>query len=440
MEAFLSGLPTNPLAIASMWFLAVFPIVIAALAVNSSRQFYLDRFRFSVDDDIPHLEELIQARQRWPKVSIVIPARNEEPTIATTVDRALALAWPSIEVIVVDDGSTDNTRDVLERYRDSGLIRLIHFDTPRGKSKALNRGIRDATSEVVLILDADSQPMENVLHRMVPYLHRHGDVAAVTGNPRVINVPTLLTKLQAIEFSSTISTLRRGQSAWGRVNTVSGIMTVFRKSVLLRAGGFAPEQPTEDIELTWRLHRAGYRCLYEPAAQVGMEVPETLRQWWKQRTRWSRGLVLVLRRHGIGILRENEWPAFPILFEAALSILWCHVLILATVIWGLTVFYGTPEFGNTLIIGRWGALTVGVALIQIMWGMHLDSDHDRTIMKLWPLAPIYPLVYWWLSAFAVVWTTIPALISKPKDTLWDIHRQHEIPSRGRHKRLKASLG
>jgi biofilm PGA synthesis N-glycosyltransferase PgaC len=418
VKDWLVSLGDSPLYTVAMWFLAAFPVVIAALAINSSRQFYLDRMRQQTEGDNPHHDEMLRAQAKWPLVSVVIPARNEEETLGTTIECALRLQWPEVEVIVINDGSTDLTSEVLAGYANDPRVCVITHETPLGKSQSLNDGLEVARSEIVLILDADSVPARNVLNRMVSHMVMADDIAAVTGNPRAVDVPTLLTKLQAIEFSSTISTLRRGQSAWGRINTVSGIMTVLRRNVVLQLGGFALNQPTEDIELTWRLHRAGFRCIYEPAAQVGMHVPQTLRLWFRQRTRWGRGLVRVLQRHTWGVIRKNEWPAYPVLLEAWLAIIWCHVLIVMTIIWVIAIFYGVAFLGNSLIIGRWGAMTVGIAILQILWGMRLDSHHDKSITKLWPLAPVYPLVYWWLSALVVVVTTLPTLLTRPKTVLW----------------------
>lgn len=418
MTEWLLALGDNPVYNAAMWFLAAFPVIIAALAINSSRQFYLDRMRQQTEGDNPHYEEMVRAQQKWPLASVVIPARNEEDTLATTIECALALQWPEVEVIVINDGSTDGTAEVIASFAKDPRVRVITHGVAQGKSQSLNEGLEAARSDIVLILDADSVPARNVLNRMVSHMMISPDVAAVTGNPRAIDVPTLLTKLQAIEFSSTISTLRRGQSAWGRINTVSGIMTVLRRDVVVALGGFALNQPTEDIELTWRLHRAGFRCIYEPAAQVGMYVPQTLPLWFRQRTRWGRGLVRVLQRHTWGVIRKNEWPAYPVLLEAWLAIIWCHVLVVFTILWAVALVFGVAFLGNSLIIGRWGAMTVGVAILQILWGMHLDSHHDKSITKLWPLAPIYPLVYWWLSAIVVVVTTVPTLLTRPKTVLW----------------------
>lgn len=421
MREILLSIAGNPAYLAAIWFLAGFPVVVAALAINSSRVFYLDRMRRETEDLNPHREDLLKAEARWPTVSIVIPARNEEDNLERAIQRSLELRWPNVEMIIIDDGSVDRTLSIARSFSELANVHVLHHNSPLGKSRSLNEGIAMATSELVLILDADAEPDFNVVQRMAAHFIKEPDLAAVTGNPRAINIPNLLTQLQAIEFSSTISTLRRGQSAWGRVNTVSGIMTLLLRDAVVRAGGFSPEQPTEDIELTWRLQCLGYRCIYEPAAQVGMIVPQEWSQWFAQRKRWSRGLVRVLQEHAWGVLRERRWFMLPLLLEAMLAIIWCHFLVLLTMMWLLGVIFGAGLLGNSLIIGRWGAMTVGVALLQVLWGMKLDANHDKGIFRLWPLAPLYPLVYWWLQAFTVVWTTVPTLLTRRTRTItWDI--------------------
>ena len=422
MIEFFAALSESPIYWVTMAFLAGFPVAVAALVVNGSRNLLLDRQSESTERYFPHLEDLDRARDRWPLVTVIVPARDEERTIGDTVAAILDIDWPELSVIVLDDGSKDGTAQALEPFLDNPCVRVITHPEPLGKSESLNQGFAASTSEIVLIMDADAAPAPNVLNRMVPYFIKHRDIAAVTGNPRVVNASGLWGKLQAIEFTSTISALRRGQSAWGRINTISGVLSVVRRSVVVGIGGFSSVHPTEDIELTWRLHRAGYRCVYEPAALVAMRVPESLAQWWHQRYRWSSGLVRVLQAHAVGLVRERRWPMFPLLLEASLSVLWCHLLVAATVLWAVALAVGGPAIGNSLIIGHWGSMTVGIALVQIFWGMHLDSNHDKTIWKLWPLAPIYPILYWWFEAFVVVAATLPTLVTKPRSVSWTLDR------------------
>src|SRR5206468_2685503 len=111
------------------------------------------------------------------------------------------------------------------------------------------------------------------LEHMAPHFVRGGKIAAVTGNPRVLNTRTVLARLQAIEFTSTVGVQRRGDAVWGRLMTVSGLCVLFDRRVVQGLHGFAPNMATEDIDLSWRLQLAGYDVVYEPNALFGMEAP-----------------------------------------------------------------------------------------------------------------------------------------------------------------------
>ena len=174
MSEFFTALSGNIFYVVSMWFLALFPIIIAARAVNSSRQYRLDRRRLRTEDLEPHLSDLFVARERWPVVSVVIPARNEEKHIANVIRSVLELRWPQLEVIVINDGSTDGTAAELAAFVDVQGLSVITHDEAHGKSESLNEAFAAATSDIVLILDADARPAKNVLNRMVPHFFTGG--------------------------------------------------------------------------------------------------------------------------------------------------------------------------------------------------------------------------------------------------------------------------
>ena len=325
-------------------------------------------------------------------------------------------------MLVVDDGSTDRTADVA-RSLDDPRVEVVHCEQNGGKAAALNLALEMVDTDLVLQLDADSQPERDVLEWLVPQLYRHDDVAAVTANPRVADTSSLLGALQACEFSGTVSALRRGQAAWGRICTMSGICTLFRREVVQSVGGFDPRMHAEDIELSWRLHTHGWRVTYEPEALVAMQVPTTLRSWWRQRTRWSAGLVEALRVHGRQVVRRTHRELWPLAAEAVLSILWCHALVLSALLWAVLLPVGRANvFAESPLPGRWGAFVLVVGIFQVVWGMHLDARHDAGILRLWWVAPLYPLLYWWLSAATVVRTTVPTLVRPLHRISWSTDR------------------
>jgi biofilm PGA synthesis N-glycosyltransferase PgaC len=219
-----------------------------------------------------------------PFVSVVIPAHREGDTIGRTLEALLAVDYPSYEVIVVNDGSTDNTAAVVRRYIHTGVVRLLDKTVNEGKAMGLNDAIPLCRGEIVVMLDADIVVTPGVLRGLVPHFESPR-VGAVTGNPRVANRGSLLRNLQTLEFASIVSVQRRAQRIWGRVLTVSGAIAAFRKTALVDVGLFSPDMATEDIDMTWKLQRRFWDVRYEASAVVWMEVPPTLRELWKQRRR-----------------------------------------------------------------------------------------------------------------------------------------------------------
>ena len=359
-----------------------------------------------------------QARQMFPTVSVVIAAHNEELVIDKAIRRVLMLDWPDVDLVVVDDGSTDGTADVVCSFFPTGKVRLLRKPVNEGKSMAVNDGTVLARGDLVLVLDADGQPEPRAIERMAQHF-TFARVAAVTGNPRVSNTRTVLARLQAIEFSASVGVQRRENAIWGRLTTVSGLCVMLRREVMLGLGGFAPDMATEDIEMTWRLQLAGYEVLYEPHALFGMQVPEKVRALWKQRRRWCRGLAQVIRRHGRAALRLHNARIWVLLGTACLSLLWVHLLAL----WLVLSLLGLRPFGD--IADRWmpalgliAAATIVTGTLQGFVGAWLDKRDDPPIMRQMLWAPWYPVVYWIGLALVVLRDTIPGFVRKPRLATW----------------------
>jgi len=341
---------------------------------------------------------------RYPGVSVLIPAHNEARVIGHALAAATAIDYPDYEVVVVDDGSTDGTRGVVEPYVQRGEVRLIVKQQNEGKAMALNDAIPCLNGEIVLIMDADAEPEPDILRHMLPHFE-HARVAAVTGNPRVKNVDTFLARLQLIEFSSIVSLLRRSQRIWGRIMTVSGVVAAFRKSALLDVGGFSPEMPTEDIELTWKLQRRFWDIRYEPHALVWMTVPSTLSGLMHQRRRWSRGLMQVLHKHRDVMRHWRYRRMWPIFIESSMSILWSVCFVVLTALWIVSYLAGYPPVGAHPIPNLWGMVIATLAMLQLLTGTLLDRRYDPDTLKYYLYAVYYPIVYWMLLA----WTNFISL-------------------------------
>lgn len=389
---------------AALFFFAAYPIVSSLVWITTSLFFVL-RWERGEDEMPAHDGE-------WaPAVTILIPAHNEQAVIARSLVAACNVDYPDYEIVVVNDGSSDHTVQRVLPFVQSGRVRLIDKRVNEGKAMALNDALPMVRGDIVLIIDADAEPEPDILWRMVPHF-RGARVAAVTGNPRVRNVDTFLARLQAIEFTSIVSLLRRSQRIWGRIVTVSGVVAAFRKSALFAVDGFSPDMPTEDIDLTWKLQRRFFDIRYEPHAVVWMTVPTGFKALFRQRLRWARGLMQVLRRHS-DVLRQwryrRMWPMF---IESVLSILWAVVFIGMTTLWLLSWAAGVPPIGASPFPNLWGMAIATLCVLQLALGTLIDTRYDRGIWHYFPYAVFYPLIYW---AFLAITTCLSLhhLFAKP---------------------------
>lgn len=412
LTEFVDGATSHPVYFVAMAFLGLWPLVSAVGWVVGATWFARER----------QLHPATAGGGFDPSISVVVAAHNEEAVIEGTVEKLLELDWPDFEIIVVNDGSTDATGRILRRMRADGSIRLLDKRVNEGKAKGLNDALELAHGEIALMVDADGRPNRDALQVMIPHF-RDPRVAAVTGNPRVANTTTLLAKLQAIEFSATVSVLRRAQALWGQLMTFSGLCTALRVRAVRDVGGFKPEMATEDIALTWQLERAGYIARYEPAAVFGMQVPETLGSWWSQRKRWARGLGQVLRRNLVIFGPSPRRRLWPIYVEATLSTIWSHLFFFAIVSWILAISLGVFDFTGGPLPDFWGAVIAFVGLFQISVGLWLDGRYDPTVRRYALWAPLYPIVYWMLSAASAVRALAPGFIERPTGlTTWTQRR------------------
>ncbi|MFN6964377.1 MAG: glycosyltransferase [Pyrinomonadaceae bacterium] len=231
-----------------------------------------------------------------PLVSVVVPAYNEEIVIRRTVDSLLASDYADLEVLVVDDGSTDDTyRIALEAY--AGDRRVSVFTKPNaGKAEALNFGWRKAKGEIVIGLDADTIFDRGTISALA---HRFVDPAAgaIAGNAKVGNRINVVTKWQALEYVTSQNFDRRAFSSLNCITVVPGAVGAWRRSVLEETGGFSSDTLAEDQDLTIEVRKRGYKIGYEEAAVAWTEAPDTLLTLAKQRFRWSFGTLQCMWKH-----------------------------------------------------------------------------------------------------------------------------------------------
>ena len=238
----------------------------------------------------------------WPMVSVIVPAFNEELNATMTLQSLLLQDYPNMQVIFVDDGSSDNTfRIVQDAF--AGNTKVKAYTKPNGgKATALNLGIEKAEGEFVVCIDADTQLKTDAVSLLIGKFFaarqkNNAEVGAVSGNVKVGNERNMITRWQSIEYITSQNFDRRAFDYLNCITVIPGAIGAFRKEALVKAGGFTSDTLAEDCDLTMRLHRMGYAVRNCNDAISYTEAPETMRQFLKQRFRWSFGVIQCFWKH-----------------------------------------------------------------------------------------------------------------------------------------------
>lgn len=338
--------------------------------------------------------------EQGPPVSVLIPCFNEGANLAETLGAALSLQWADVEVIAINDGSSDDTGRQLEAWaRRQPRLRVVHLARNQGKALALRAGALLARHELLLCIDGDALLDPHAVGWLVRHFQRDPRLGAVTGNPRIRNRSTLLGRLQVGEFSMIVGLIKRAQSLLGGLFCVSGVIGCFRRTALQEVGDWDPTRLTEDIDITWRLQRAGWRVRYEPHALVWILMPETLGGLWRQRCRWADGGLQVLAAN-LDLLRQpGQWRLWPLLLEPLASLLWAHLLALLLVVAALArLGHGHAALALTGLLPHGLALALLLACgLQFAISFWLDRPYDSGLRRIGFWMIWYPAAYWLLS-------------------------------------------
>ena len=240
-----------------------------------------------------------------PLVSVVIPAHNEEAAIEATVRSALASEYPRLEVVVVDDGSTDRTAEILEsRFGTDARVR-IHHQVNRGKPAALNQALAMCAGEIIVTIDADTIVNPRAVGRLVRHFVDEG-TGAVAGNVKVGNRTSWITRWQALEYITSQNMEKRAFDLLNCITVVPGALGAWRAEAVKNAGGFVADTLAEDTDLTISLQRRGWRVSYDEEAEAYTEAPESARALIRQRFRWTYGTLQSVWKHRDTLFRPRH--------------------------------------------------------------------------------------------------------------------------------------
>ena len=231
----------------------------------------------------------------FPKVSIIVPAYNEEINVIKTIDNLLLQDYPNFDIVFVDDGSNDKTYEIILEAFGENLKINVNTKPNGGKASALNFGINLTQNEYVVCIDADTQLKTNALSHLMKCFtiqtKNNQEIGAVAGNVKVGNENTMLTLWQSIEYTTAQNFDRWAFDLINGITVVPGAIGGFRKQAIQNSGGFTTDTLAEDCDLTIRILRNGYKVVNCVEAVAITEAPETLNEFMKQRFRWSYGIM-----------------------------------------------------------------------------------------------------------------------------------------------------
>jgi len=262
------------------------------------------------------MEQTRKVLYATPLVTIIIPAFNEEKHIRRTLDSVIEADYLNKEVIVIDDGSTDNTYAIVQSYKDKmpSDRYLVVSRSNGGKSSAINYALRYAKGDYIITIDADSIMGRDSIKEIMKYF-QEPDVVAVGGNIKVKNRNKLLTYCQALEYLVGINLFKRAYDVFGVVMVVPGPLGGFRKKVLLERGEYDKDTLAEDFDTTIKVLKTGRAVQASTHAMSFTEAPETIGGLYKQRLRWNRGNLQTLIKHKdivtnprFGMLQKYGYP------------------------------------------------------------------------------------------------------------------------------------
>ena len=348
-----------------------------------------------------------------PPVSIIIPCFNEAAHIVETIRCALAVRHPDFEVIAVDDGSTDGTGVILDSLAESSRrLRVVRQAFNQGKAAGLKAGALEATHEILICIDGDARIDPHAPTWIAAAFAADQGLGAVTGNPRIINRSTLLGRMQVGEFSAMIGIIKRAQLLLKRLFTVSGVIAAFRKSAVQQVDYWTLDALTEDIDMTWKLQRAGWRATFEPHALVWILTPETLHGLWRQRLRWAMGGAQVMRKNMDIFWSQRSYGMRLLMLEMIASVTWCYLLAISSLVWLIRHFFMAEQF---FPLATSGVILGLCCVVQFTTGAIIDRRYDERVMRdlIWSIW--YPLAFWLLQ-FATTIVAYPLVLMRRRGT------------------------
>jgi len=354
-----------------------------------------------------------------PMISLMVPCYNEGDNLDESIPHLLQLRYPNYELIFINDGSKDNTGEIIDRWAAKETkITALHQEN-QGKASALNHGLTIAKGKYVACIDGDAVLDYYALDYMVQALEKDPKYAATTGNPRVRNRSTILGRLQVSEFSSIIGLIKRAQGLMGTIFTVSGVCCLFRKDVMEEIGGWSTNMITEDIDISWKIQIAGYNIMYEPRALCWVLMPESMKGLYKQRLRWVQGGAETIIKYFPKIWHWKNRRLWPMYIEYFVTAIWAVLWVLFAIFTLGQKFIFGIDIQNLRLFETNISIMFFAFFLQCILSLYIDSRYERDLLRYGLSCIWYPYVYWLLNTVTLL-VGIPKAIfrNKSKFAVW----------------------
>jgi len=336
-----------------------------------------------------------------PKVSVVVSAYNEEKVLEATVRSVLQSDYKNLEIVIVDDGSKDDTFKVAKDLDDKYEQVRAFSKRNGGKSSGLNFGIKHANGEIIVGIDADTVFLPNTIDNLVRHF-KDPDVAAVAGNVRVGNTQKIITRWQMLDYIIGIHIERNAQAALGAVMIVPGACGAWRKSAVIEAGGYRHITLAEDFDLTLSIHRLGYKVVQDNDAISFTEAPEKLEILSKQRFRWIYGTVQAFWKHRDMVFRRKyKWVGMVMMPWAIFNVIMPIIFIPILMVINLENILA----GNIRTVILFFFATIGLQCVTALIALLLAKERLSLLLTV----PFTRLVYSPLRTLLLYKTVIYAL-------------------------------
>lgn len=312
-----------------VWFLSTYFNVVFLLALLTNKKEL---------SKSPRLEN----GENLPKVSIIVPAYNEEDTIKKNIESLGKIDYPKdkLEIIIVNDGSRDDTSKIVNKLKGKRIIFLDNKEN-RGKAACLNQGVTLSTGEFVACMDSDSEVQSDIIKKTIPYF-KDNEVGAVAVTVEVKNAKNFLQKIVKVEYLIGLSLGLRTLSFFNAVHVTPGPFSIYRKKALEEIGMFDVKSITEDLEIAYRLHKGNYKIACCLATKVSTITPKTFKSLYRQRKRWYSGAIYTLMKHR-NIILKSEMGYFSYIVPYTFLL-----IFLGLFLFGFSIYLGISNLAKSI--------------------------------------------------------------------------------------------